>query len=232
MILLTLAATGSGCQSPDCEPIFAEVYVDPPLVKRLAGSPPDLETDVESHAAFISGRRFLTVALQRPEIARLAAHKTADPQGWLAGRIHVETAPLNHLRIIYAGEPSSAGAELVNGLASAYIDEMRDMTARLRAERIVEVESALRDVASRLREKRRALERIPHLLESAQSAGSAGNGREGPEKAREWAVELETLKQAVVQGEEIESRLSSELAELQRQPARSGVGLVRMAELH
>jgi hypothetical protein len=212
---------------------FAEVYVDPPLVKKLAGSPPDLESDIDSHADYIAGRRFLSVALKRPEIARLAAGTSAstDSLAWLAGRFHVETTPPNHLRIIYAGQPSSEGASLVNGIASAYIDEMRDMTARLRAERIGELEEALHDVASRLREKRMAIKRLADLL-VAPTTDSAQIDPTKRSQARTRTTELDTLKKAVAQGEEIEARLAAELAELQHEPRQPGVGLIRMAELH
>jgi hypothetical protein len=225
-------ASGSGCQGPAPELTFAEVYVDPPLVKRLAGSPPDLESDIGSHAEFIAGRRLLTVALQRPEIARLVADSTSstDSLAWLAGRFHVQTIAPNHLRIVYSGQPSSEGASLVNGIASAYIDEMRDMTARLRAERIGELAGALHDVASRLREKRMAIRRLADLL-AAPAADSAETDPTKVAQAQARTTEFDTLQKAVVQGDEIEARLAAELAELQREPRQPGVGLIRMAEL-
>jgi hypothetical protein len=230
LLTLALAASASGCQTADPEPIFAEVFVDPVLVKKLAGSPPDLETDVEAHAAFIGGRRFLKVALERPEIARIA--NSADGTSWIAGQIRVKSVSPDHLRIIYIGPPSNDGASLVNCLAAAYIDEMHEMTSRLRAERVSEVEGALRDVSSRLREKRLAIEHLDHRLKAARPTPGAETGPIEPDQINLWTTELDKLQKAVVQGEEIDARLAAELAELKHDPQQPGVGLVRMAELH
>jgi hypothetical protein len=206
--------------------IFAEVHVDPPLLKLLAGSPDDFEDDLQTHAELITRTAVLTAALKRPEVADLAIVKLqkANNIRWLARHVRVEPRGPKTLRILYTGEPSLDAPILINGIAATYIDEMLELTSRLRAERIEELERAQRDIVHRLGEKREAISRLVKLL--ASGAGSSDSQMAGI-----WGGELDKLKKAVVEGEVMEVRIAAELAKLRNPPRESALRILRLAEI-
>lgn len=213
--------------------VFADVHVDAPLLKLIAGSPPDFEDDLQTHADIITRSAVLNAALQRPEIADLSIIKRHESKGirWLARHVRVESQGPKTLRIFYSGEASLEAAILINGIAAAYIDEILDVTSRLRAERIDELERAHRDVEHRLGEKRDAISRLAKLLSSAEKSPPQGTEPSDRHPVDIWFRELENLKKAVAEGEEIDARIVTELANLKIPPRESGVGLLRMAEI-
>jgi hypothetical protein len=218
---------------PAKPPVFAEVHVDAPLLKLLAGSPRDFEDDLQTHADLITRHSVLKAALQRPEVADLAIVKVQEPNGvpWLARQVMVEAHGPKTLRIIFKGKPSREAAIVVNGLAAAYIDEILLVTARLRAERIDELERAHRDIDHRLAEIRKAVSRLVKLVSSAATSPSPDAESSNQDQVTIWTDELEILKGAVVEGEEIDEQLKSDLAKLKIPPTQSGVGIIRMAEI-
>ena len=212
--------------------IFAEVYVDAPLLKLLAGSPPDFEDDLQTHAEFVTRPAVLGAVLKRPEIAKIAIVKLHEPNGlhWLARQVQVEARSPTTLRIFYVGEPLREAAILIDGIAAAYIDEILEVTARLRAERIDELERAQRDVEHRLEEKREAISRLVKLLSTANTPSTSASAVPSDQDPLTiWAGELEILKKAVVEGEEIGARIAADLAKLKNLPRQTGVGMLRMA---
>ena len=211
--------------------VFAEVHVDAPLLKLLAGSPPDFEDDLQTHAEFIVRPAVLEAALKRSQIADLAIVKRQEPNGigWLARHIQVESRPPATLRIYYVGEPSREAATVVNTVAAAYIDEILEVTSRLGAERIDELQRAQRDVEHRLGEKRVAISRLVKLLTSAEKS-PPGAEPDDQNPVSVWTRELENLKMALVEGEEIDARIIAELAKLKNPPREIGVRMTRMAE--
>ena len=211
--------------------ISAELYVDAPLLRTLAGSPPDLEDDLDSHAEFITRRALMSAALKRPDVARLELVKGVDGDGcaWLAKRIRADVCGDRLLKISYFGERSPEAVRLVNGLAQAYIDEMTNLTSRLRAERVDELEWAHRDVKSKLRGKRAAIGRIEKLIERCEPAAGAGASSRS-EKFMAWTRELEILRKAVEEGDAIEARIAEELSQLKQPIQEIGVSLHRAAE--
>ncbi len=213
--------------------VYAEVHVDAPLLKLLAGSPPDFEDDLQTHAELITRSAMLNAALKRPEVANLAIVKRQEPNGvrWLGRHVQVESRSPKTLRILYAGEPSHDAAILINGIAAAYIDEVLDVTSALRAERIDELERAHRDVEHRLGEKRVAIARLDTLLSSAEPSLPHGATPSDRDPVSVWSREREHLKKAVVEGKEIDARINAELETLKVPPRHTGVGMIRMAEI-
>jgi hypothetical protein len=232
--VLALAAVSveiAHSQLPMHPAVFAEVHVDAPLLKLLAGSPPDFEDDLQTHAEFIARPAVLEAALKRPEIADLAIVKRQEPNStrWLARHVQVESRPPTTLRIYYVGEPSREAVTVVNAVAEAYIDEILEVTSRLRAERIDELQRAQRDVEHRLGEKRVAISRLTKLLSAAEKSQSGTEpGEQSPVSV--WTRELENLIKAVTEGEEIDARIKAELAKLENSPHQTGVGMIRIAE--
>jgi len=206
--------------------VFAELYVDAPLLKVLAGSPRDFEDDLQTHAELITRQSVLKSALRRPEVADLAVVKLQAPNGvhWLARQVQVEIRGPRTLRIVYIGKPSHEAAIVINGLAAAYIDEILVVTSRLRAERVDELERAHRDVDRRLAEIRKAIARLDRLL----SPDAQPSDRD---PVTLWKDELEILKDAVLEGEEIDTQIMSDLATLKIPPTQTGVGIIRTAEI-
>lgn len=217
---------------PEEPAIFAELHVDPPLLKLLAGSPDDFEDDLQTHAEFITRTAVLTAALKRPEIANLALLTRQEPYGirWVARHVRVECRGPKTLRIVYTGEPSSEAAALINAVATTYIDEMLELTARLRAERIDELERAQRDIEHRLGEKQEAISRLVRLLASAEASERPVEGPTDRQMVGIWTGELDHLKKAVAEGEEIDGRITVELEKLRNPPRENAMGLLRPAE--
>jgi hypothetical protein len=213
--------------------VFAEVHVDAPLLKLLAGSPPEFEDDLQTHAELITRSVVLNAALIRPEITnlRIVNLQESNATRWLARHVRVESRGPKTLRIIYTGEPSLQAPILINGLAAAYIDEVLDVTSRLRAERIDELERAHRDVEHRLGEKREAISRLVRLLSSAEKSPPSDLMPLDQNPVGIWSRELETLKKAVAEGEEIDARITAELTNLRVPPRETGIGMIRMAEI-
>lgn len=213
--------------------VFAEVHVDAPLLKLLAGSPPGFEDDLQTHAELITRSTLLKAVLKRPEVADLDIVKLHEANGihWLARHVRVESCGPKTLRILYAGQPSIEAPILINGIAATYIDEILELTSRLRAERIDELERAQRDIDHRLAEKREAISRLVKLLSSAEKSASPGEGRADRQMVGIWTAELDNLKKAVVEGEEIDERITAELGRLRNPPPETGVGMLRMAEI-
>jgi len=210
--------------------VFAEVHVDAPLLKLMAGSPAEFEDDLQTHAELITKTAMLTAALKRSAIADLALVKRQEPNGvrWLARHVRVESRSPKTLRILYLGEPSIDAPVLINGIAATYIDEMLELTSRLRAERIDELERSQRDIEHRLGEKQDAISRLVKLLASGEKASGEKWSTNG-QMIGIWTRELEELKKAVIEGEEIDERITGELAKLRNPPRESAVGLIRMA---
>jgi hypothetical protein len=212
--------------------VFADLHVDASLLKMLASSPPEFEDDLQTHAELMTRSAVLNAALKRPEVAELGIVKRQDPNAirWLARHIRVEPRGPKTLRILYAGEPSFDSAILINGIAAAYIDEILDVTSRLRGERIDELERAHCDVEHRLGEKREAISRLVKLLSSAEISPMPTEPSDRYPVSI-WTRELENLKKAVIEGEEIDVRITAELATLKAPPRETGVGMIRMAEI-
>ena len=232
LALVAVAVEIAHSRLPMHPAVFAEVHVDAPLLKLLAGSPPDFEDDLQTHAEFIARPLVLEAALTRPEVGDLAIVKR---QGlncirWLARHIQVECRPPKTLRIYYVGEPSREAATVVNTVAAAYIDEILEVTSRLRAERIDELQRAQRDVEHRLGEKRVAISRLAKLLTSVEDLPPSDSTPSDQNAASVWSQELENLKKAVMEGEEIDARIIAELAKLVVPPRETGVGMIRVAE--
>jgi len=226
VLALTLVAIDVAHSRLSQQPaVFAEVHVDAPLLKLVAGSPDDFEDDLQTHAGFITKKGLLSACLRRPEIAHLGMVQFAAPDGlrWLAGHVRVECRGPKTLRILYTGKPSPEAATLVNGIAATYIDEMLDLTSRLRVERIEELERAQRDIQHRLGEKREAISRLGKLLASGESLSDQ-------EMVGIWTSELDLLKKAILEGEEIDGRITAELTKLRNPPHEAAVGLLRPAE--
>ena len=213
--------------------VFADLHVDAPLLKLLAGSPPDFEDDLQTHAELITRSAVLNAALKRPEVAELAIIKHQQPNTirWLGRKIRVEIRGPKTLRILYTGEPSVEAAILINGIATTYIDEILELTSRLRGERIDELERAQRDVEHRLAEKQEAISRLVKLLSLAEETRQAESEPSDRPPVGLWTRELENLKKAVVEGDEIDERITAELAKLKVPPREIGVGMIRMAEI-
>ncbi len=233
VLTLTLASIEiAHSRLPKQPAIFADVHVDPPLLKLLAGSPDDFEDDLPTHAEFVTKTTVLTAALKRPGIAgsSLASLEEPDAVRSLARQVRVECRGPKALRILYTGEPSSDAAALVNGIAAAYVDEILELTSRLRAERIDELERAQRDIKHRLGEKREAILRLDKLLAAAETAVPPGEGLADRPLADIWTRELDDLKKAIVEGEGIDGRITAELARLRNPPPETAVGLLRPAE--
>ncbi len=213
--------------------VFAEVSVDSQALKALAGLEPEFEFDLQREATFITGPVLLDAALKRPEIRRLEIVKrqAADPRAWLMRNIRVECSDVTVLRISYSGQISVEAATLVNSIAAAYIDEMVNEAAHLRAERVDLLERAQRDARNRLAEKRVAIGRLEELLASSAAPADVEGDRPEGDETNVWALELESLRKAVEQGAEIEARIAAELETLKREPRRTGIELRRAARL-
>jgi hypothetical protein len=212
--------------------LFAEVVVDSDRLRASSGLEPDFEFDLRREATFITGPAVLEAALRRPETAGLAivTRHPEDAAAWLARRIRVDFPGSNIVRITFIGQRTEEVACLVNAVAAAYVDEMLAESERLRAERIALLVRGQRDVVQRLSEKREAICRLETLLAArgpqgvAETAGGAGLNET-------WQRELSHLKIAVSQGQEMESRLTSELARLKTEPQDAGVAVRRRAAL-
>src|SRR5579859_6470798 len=104
VLALTAASIGiAHSRLPPQPAVFAEVFVDAPLLKLLAGSPRDFEDDLKTHAELITRQAVLKAALKRPEVADLAIVKVQEPDGlrWLAGHVQVEIRGPKTLRVVY-----------------------------------------------------------------------------------------------------------------------------------
>ena len=233
LALLAVSIEIAHSRLPTQPAVFAEVHVDAPLLKLLAGSPRDFEDDLQTHAELITRSAVLKAALNRPKVADLAIVKLQEGNDirWLARQVQVESRGPKTLRILYIGKPSREAAILINGIAEAYIDEILVVTSRLRAERIDDLERAHRDIDHRLGEIRRAITRLVKLLSSVENSTSPGAGPSDRDPVTIWTGELEILKNAVTEGEEIDEQISSELAKLKIPPRQTGVGISRMAEI-
>jgi hypothetical protein len=226
VVVLLLAAAGTYCALiPPDRPLCADIYVDAEKLKCLAGLESDFPFELQREAGFITSPTVLDAALKSPEIARLeiAKRHPADPAGWLSRNIRVEFPAPKIVRIIFFGERTDEAARLVNAVAAAYVDEMEDETARLRGERIKLLERGQRDVSHRLAEKRDAIRRLEALLAACDSPGD--------DPGAAWTRELDVLRKAVEQGEEMEVRLAAELAQLKSNPHGIAVELLRPAAL-
>jgi hypothetical protein len=107
---------------------------------------------------------------------------------------------------------------------------MNDEALRLRAERLDRLQRALRDVENRLEEKRDAISRLEKILASGER--STGLIEETPrvEQLSALCVELDILRQAVEQGEEMKARIVAELPQLEDEPRGAAVEFRRAAE--
>jgi hypothetical protein len=213
-------------------PLAADIYIDSQMLKAIAGLEPQFDFDLDREAGFITGPLILDAALRRPEIAELEFAKRlgSNAAGWLAARIRVESPSPKILRISYTGRRSYDAAHLVNAIARAYVDEMNDEALRLRAERLDRLQRALRDVENRLEEKRDAISRLEKILASGER--STGLIEETPrvEQLSALCVELDILRQAVEQGQEMKARIIAELPQLEDEPRGAAVELRRAAE--
>ncbi len=233
-VLALLAGTvGIVCAlAPPRHPLTADVAVNVELLKTLSGLDPDFRFDLTREAGFITGPIVLDAALKRPEIARLeiARNHRGEDSVWLARRVHVEFPATGIVRIALDGERTDEAVRLLNAIARAYVDEMINEIERLRAERSNLVERGVRDVRHRLAEKRDAIGRLETLL----AGGAPGDARKTPagqDPVKTWTRELETLRKAVADGEEIEIRLTEELARLKIKPHGTAVELCHPAGL-
>jgi hypothetical protein len=216
---------------PADDRLFAEVVVDADLLRASSGLEPDFDFDLRREAAFITGSAVLEAALRRPETAGLeiVRRHPENAVAWLARRVRVDFPGANIVRITFIGKRTEEGACLVNAVAAAYVDEMLAESERLRAERIALLVRGQRDVAQRLSEKREAISRLETLLAArgpqgvAETAGGAGLNDT-------WQRELSHLKIAVTQGQDMELRLTAELARL-RTPQDTGVAVRHRAAL-
>jgi hypothetical protein len=211
-------------------PLFADIHIDVDLLRAGAGLDPEFEFDFAREAAFISGPTIVGAALKRPAIAKLETIKGrgADAVRWVSRQIHVEFPAPNLVRIRHVGERSHEAARLVNAIASVYVDEMIEETTRARAERIELLQRARCDTTKRLGEKREAIRRLEELLSSAHELRTAG-ANPHPAQLPVWARELETLRLAVEEGDEMLVRITADLAKLQIAPLRPAVELRRPA---
>ncbi len=212
-------------------PLFADIHIDVDLLKAGAGLDPDFEFDFAREAAFITGPTVVGAALKRPAIAKLEIVKErgAKAVDWAARQIRVEFLSPNILRIRHIGQRSHEAARLVNAIASVYIDEMIEEMSRARAERIELLQRARRDTTKRLAEKREAIRRLDELLSSANELRSA-EANPHPDQLSAWDQELETLRLAVDEGDDMLARITAELAKLQIAPLRPAVELRRPAK--
>jgi hypothetical protein len=234
VVVALLAATAAIVSAvvPAESHLSAEVLVDADRLKAYAGLEPDFEFDLKREAAFITGATVLDAALKRPETAGLEIVKRhrEDAAGWLGRRVHVDFPTAKIVRITLASERTAEAALLVNAVAAAYVDEMVNEIERLRAERVTLLERGQRDVVRRLSEKRDAIGRLEKLLAVHDPEGTEPTaGGENP--IDEWQRELTNLRIAVTQGEEMDLRLTAELARLKMEPQEAGVALRRRAAL-
>lgn len=213
--------------------LSADVCVDPQALKDLAGLEPDFDFDLQREAGFITGPVILESALKRPEIDNLeiVRRQGNDAAAWLAQRIRVEFPAPGFLRISYSGERSFEAARLINAIAATYVDELREETVRLRAERIDLLERGQRDASHRLAEKRDAIRRLEELLSASGNTTDSGKEPAGPHQIDCWRQELDTLQIAVEQGEDLNARIAAELAKLRIESHGTAVRLHRPAEL-
>jgi hypothetical protein len=211
-------------------PLFADIYIDVDLLKAGAGLDPDFEFDSAREAEFITGPTVVGAALKRPPIAEFETVRAwgADAVDWASRQIRVEFPAPTLLRIRHIGQRSHEAARLVNAIASVYVDEMIEEMSRARAERIDLLQRARRDTTKRLAEKREAIRRLEELLSSAHELPSAG-ANPHPDERSAWDQELETLRLAVEEGEDMLVRITAELAKLQIAPRRPAVELRRPA---
>jgi len=228
--LLTAIAGAVRALSRADRRVFAEVSVDPQGLKEFAGLDPDFVFDVEREAGFITSPAILETALKRPEIANLELVKQLrnSAAARLGRRIRVEIPEPGVLRIYYLGERSFEAVRFINAIAATYIDEMLDETFRLRTERIELLERGGRDATSRVAEKRAAIGRLEALL---AIAGKSTSSEEETNPNESWTQELDALRIAVEQGEEMQVRINAELAKLRIEPHGTAVRLHRAAKL-
>jgi hypothetical protein len=233
LLLIALLAGTAGIVSalvPARPPLSADVFVNVDLLKALSGLEPDFQFELTREAGFITGPTVLDAALNRPEIAPLeiARSHRGEESVWLARRVRVEFPAPGIVRIALDGERTVEAARLLNSIARAYVDEMINETERLRAERIELVERGQRDVKHRLAEKRDAIGRLEALL-AACTPADPEKTIAGQDPIEMWTRELATLRRAVAEGEEMDVRLTAELARLKIKPLGAAVELRRPA---
>jgi hypothetical protein len=203
------------------------VCIDIAALKDLSGLASDFEFDIQREAGFIASPRILDLALRRPEVAELELVRRLgkDAARHIGRRIHVEVPAAGVLRISCSGERSFETASLINTVAATYVDQLSDEALHLRAERIALLERGLRDAGNRLAEKRAAINRLETLLaESGTSIASDDEATE-PKATDVWVRELDALRIAMAQGEDMRARISAELAQLRIEPHRTAVEL-------
>jgi hypothetical protein len=233
-VVALLAATAALVRAvaPAEDPLFAEVVVDADRLRACSGLEPDFEFDLRREAAFISGPIVLEAALRRPEIAGLEIVRCHPEEtvAWLARHVRVDFPGANIVRIKFIGKRTEEAARLVNAVAAAYVDEMLSESERLRAERIALLERGQRDVVQRLSEKREAICRLEKLL-AARGPQVAREAAGGESLNDAWQRELSQLRIAITQGQEMELRLTEELAQLRTEPHDAGLTVRHRAAL-
>src|SRR5262249_23280521 len=149
---------------------------------------------------------------------------------WLARHVRVDFPGANIVRITFIGKRTEDAARLVNAVAAAYVEEMLSESERLRAERIALLERGQRDVRQRLSGKREATGR-PETVLAARGPQVATEAAGGESLTNAWQRELNQLRIAVTQGQEMERRLTVELARLRAEPQDAGLTVRHPAAL-
>jgi hypothetical protein len=233
-VLALLAAIAGAWRAvaPAKARLSAEVLVDSDRLKACSGLEPDFEFDLRREAVFITSPTVLDLALKRPETAGLeiVRRHRDGAVAWLGRHVQVDFPTAKIVRITFIGERTDEAARIVNAIAAAYVDEMLNETERLRAERIALLERGRRDVICRLAEKQDAIGRLETLLAARGPQGDE-EAADGENPIDEWRRELKNLRVAVAQGQEMELRLTVELARLRSEPQDAAVALRRGAAL-